>query len=338
MLKSSFCLTICLEKMDKFFFYPDFKGSRSQSFCGSEMQLPPPPDKGRTVGLFAASVIGCRLLLLLLHWLAAEAAVNSGVWWNTKMREDEICEEQTQQAFGDRRNFCQKNTRPEIADPALRQTVALWTWFVQRGFLPFGGGGVWQTTVWSSPVLCLSSCSSAFLSRRIPSVRPRDWRAFTKSSTAPPPSWRHKRRQEPTVRGCVKGNLRNLQRFLRNVILKEQSEPRWPHLWGSRTRSRLNSLTSPAWIFSKCSIRMDKLSSNEGASWTFGELQTPKLRSHPPWQRVFKRQFPMKGLRKQVLICVWAYMFKTLAFASELLARSKPYLISHDPFVCTLSC
>lgn len=41
------------------------------------------------------------------------------------------------------------------------------------------------------PVLCLSSRSSAFLSSRTPSVRPRDCRASTRPSTAPPPSCKH---------------------------------------------------------------------------------------------------------------------------------------------------
>lgn len=38
------------------------------------------------------------------------------------------------------------------------------------------------------PVLCLSARSSAFLSSRTPSVRPRDWSASTRPSTGPPPS------------------------------------------------------------------------------------------------------------------------------------------------------
>lgn len=50
------------------------------------------------------SLIGCRLLLLLLHGLAAEAAVDRGVWWNTN-----CCSKKTSNFF---RNLQQIQTPP----------------------------------------------------------------------------------------------------------------------------------------------------------------------------------------------------------------------------------
>lgn len=59
------------------------------------------------------------------------------------------------------------------------------------------------------PVLCLSSRSSAFLSSRTPSVRPRDCRASTRPSTAPPPSCKHTQTFNLTC-SCHKAHLCSL--------------------------------------------------------------------------------------------------------------------------------